>query len=122
MPRSMARIEDSLTLPAILKSSRLGLLIPPEARVAVPDFQSLMRPCLAVHQDRQPHTPTDLRDRLAAQMHVSDERPGRDAAKVAGSRVSPTGWPGRSLTWPRRACLIVRLAASRRSPTGAAMF
>jgi restriction system protein len=41
--------------------------------VAVPDFQSLMRPCLAVHQDRQPHTPTDLRDRLAAQMHVSDE-------------------------------------------------
>jgi restriction system protein len=32
-----------------------------------------MRPCLAVHQDRQPHTPTDLRDRLAAQMHVSAE-------------------------------------------------
>jgi restriction system protein len=28
---------------------------------------------MAVHQDRQPHTPTDLRDRLAAQMHVSDE-------------------------------------------------
>jgi restriction system protein len=41
--------------------------------VAVPDFQSLMRPCLAVHEDRQPHTSTDLRDRLAAQMHVSDE-------------------------------------------------
>lgn len=41
--------------------------------MAVPDFQSLMRPCLAVHQDRRPHTPTDLRDRLAAQMHVSDE-------------------------------------------------
>ena len=41
--------------------------------MAVPDFQSLMRPCLAVHQDRQPHTPTDLRDRLAAQMHVSAE-------------------------------------------------
>jgi restriction system protein len=41
--------------------------------VAVPDFQSLMRPCLAVHQDRKPYTPTDLRDRLAAQMHVGDE-------------------------------------------------
>jgi restriction system protein len=41
--------------------------------VAVPDFQSLMRPCLTVHQDRQPHTPTDLRDRLAALMRVSDE-------------------------------------------------
>jgi restriction system protein len=41
--------------------------------MAVPDFQSLMRPTLAVHQDRQSHTPTDLRDRLATQMHVSDE-------------------------------------------------
>jgi restriction system protein len=41
--------------------------------VAVPDFQSLMRPCLTVHQDRQPHTPTEVRDRLATQMRVSDE-------------------------------------------------
>jgi restriction system protein len=41
--------------------------------MAVPDFQSLMRPTLAVHQDRQLHTATDLRDRLAGQMHVSDE-------------------------------------------------
>jgi len=61
------------SVPAILR------VFPPlpatssETRVAVPDFQSLMRPCLAVHQDRQPHTPTDLRDRLAAQMHVSNE-------------------------------------------------
>ena len=41
--------------------------------MAVPDFQSLMRPCLTVHQDRQPHTPTDLRDRLATKMRVSEE-------------------------------------------------
>lgn len=41
--------------------------------MAVPDFQSLMRPTLAAHHDRQPHTPTDLRDRLAAEMRVSDE-------------------------------------------------
>jgi restriction system protein len=41
--------------------------------MAVPDFQSLMRPCLTVHQDRQPHTSADLRDRLAAEMHVSAE-------------------------------------------------
>jgi restriction system protein len=41
--------------------------------MSVPDFQSLMRPCLAVHQDRQPHTSSDLRDRLAAQLHVSEE-------------------------------------------------
>jgi restriction system protein len=41
--------------------------------MAVPDFQSLMRPTLAVHQDRRSHTPTDLRDRLAAQLQISDE-------------------------------------------------
>jgi restriction system protein len=53
--------------------------------MAVPDFQSLMRPCLAVHQDRQPHTSTDLRDRLAAQMHVSDE----DRAVMLPSGTAP---------------------------------
>jgi restriction system protein len=41
--------------------------------MAVPDCQSLMRPCLAVHEDGQPHTTTDLRDRLAAQLQVSAE-------------------------------------------------
>jgi restriction endonuclease Mrr len=54
-------------------SSRSCLLTCLEARVAVPDFQSLMRPCLTVHQDRQSHTPTDLRDRLATQLRISDE-------------------------------------------------
>ena len=43
--------------------------------MAVPDFQSLMRPCLAVHEDSQPHTATDLRDRLAALLQVTaDDR------------------------------------------------
>ncbi len=37
----------------------------------VPDFQSLMRPCLAVHQDDQPHTAAEVRDRLAEQMNVT---------------------------------------------------
>lgn len=41
--------------------------------MAVPDFQSLMRPILAVHQDGRLHTATDLRDHLAAQLHVSDD-------------------------------------------------
>ncbi len=41
--------------------------------MAVPDFQSLMRPCLAVHADGSPHTSADLRDRLAELMHVSQE-------------------------------------------------
>lgn len=41
--------------------------------MAVPDFQSLMRPCLAAHQDGEPHTSADLRDRLAELMHVTAE-------------------------------------------------
>jgi restriction system protein len=41
--------------------------------VTVPDFQSLMRPCLAVHDDGQPHTSADLRDRVAELMHVAAE-------------------------------------------------
>jgi len=41
--------------------------------VAVPDFQSLMRPCLAVHADGGPHTSAELRDQLAELMHVSEE-------------------------------------------------
>jgi restriction system protein len=41
--------------------------------VAIPDFQSLMRPCLAMHADGSPHTSADLRDRLAERMHVTEE-------------------------------------------------
>jgi restriction system protein len=41
--------------------------------MAVPDFQSLMRPSLALHADGAPHTSADLRDRLAQMMHVSEE-------------------------------------------------
>jgi restriction system protein len=51
----------------------IGVLGFPEILVAIPDFQSLMRPCLAVHQDNQPHTAADLRDRLATLMQVSAE-------------------------------------------------
>ena len=39
--------------------------------MAVPDFQSLMRPCLAVHLDGAPHTSADVRDHLAELMHVT---------------------------------------------------
>jgi restriction system protein len=41
--------------------------------MAVPDFQSLMRPSLALHADGAPHTSADLRDRLAQLMRVSEE-------------------------------------------------
>jgi restriction system protein len=42
-----------------------------EIIMAIPDFQSLMRPCLAVHEDGQPHTSADLRDRIADLMQVT---------------------------------------------------
>jgi restriction system protein len=51
----------------------LSVLGFPETLMAVPDFQSLMRPCLAVHEDSQPHTSADLRDRLAGLMQVTAE-------------------------------------------------
>jgi restriction system protein len=41
--------------------------------VTVPDFQSLMRPCLAVHEGGQPHTSVGLRDRIAELMQVTAE-------------------------------------------------
>jgi restriction system protein len=41
--------------------------------VAVPDFQSLMRPCLAVHEDGHPHSSVDVRDRIAELMQVTAE-------------------------------------------------
>jgi restriction endonuclease Mrr len=52
--------------------------------VVVPDFQSLMQPCLVVHRDSQPHTSADLRDRLATLMHVSEEN---HAVPLASSTV-----------------------------------
>ena len=65
--------------------------------MAVPDFQTLMRPCLVAHEDRQPHTSGDLRDRLADQLGVTAE----DRAVLLPSGTQPlfsTGWHGQSLT------------------------
>jgi Mrr N-terminal domain len=52
--------------------------------VTVPDFQSLMRPCLAVHQDGQRHTSADVRDRIAERMQVTAE--DRAALLPSGSQ------------------------------------
>lgn len=41
--------------------------------MVVPKSESLLRPCLALHEDGRSHTLADLCDRLAAQLHVSDE-------------------------------------------------
>ncbi len=52
--------------------------------MAVPDFQSLMRPCLAVHQDGQRYTSAHVRDRIAERMQVTAE--DRAALLPSGSQ------------------------------------
>jgi restriction system protein len=41
--------------------------------MTVPDFQSMMRPVLAVHADGQPHTSADVRDAVADVLGVTEE-------------------------------------------------
>jgi restriction system protein len=50
----------------------------------IPDFQSLMRPVLVIHQDGQPHSIADVRDRVAAAVGVTDE--DRKAMLPSGSQ------------------------------------
>jgi restriction system protein len=45
----------------------------PEICMAIPDFQSLMRPCLAVHEDGRPRTSAAVRDEIAALLQVTTE-------------------------------------------------
>jgi restriction system protein len=42
-------------------------------QMAVPDFQSMMRPVLALHADGLPHTSAEVRDTVAQVMGVTDE-------------------------------------------------
>jgi hypothetical protein len=41
--------------------------------VAIPDYQSLMRPVLEVHADSNPHPSAEVRDRIAAALDVTDD-------------------------------------------------
>jgi restriction system protein len=41
--------------------------------VAIPDFQTLMRPILDVHADGQPHSQAEVRDKVAATLGVSED-------------------------------------------------
>ena len=78
----------------------------PETLVAVPDFQSLMRPCLAVHEDSQPRTSADLRDRLAALMRVTAE--DRAILLPSGSQPLFTNRVGWAVTHLAQAGLLDR--------------
>jgi restriction endonuclease Mrr len=44
-----------------------------EVLMAVPNFQSMMRPVLALHVDGLPHTSAEVRDHVAEVMAVTDE-------------------------------------------------
>jgi len=62
----------------------------------IPDFQSLMRPVLAIHEDGRPHHAAELRDRVAAEVGVTDE--DRQVMLPSGSQplYSPGGMGGNS--------------------------
>ena len=78
--------------------------------MAVPDFQTLMRPLLALAEDGEPHAIADLRGSLAEQFELSEE----DLAAELLDRVREQSWqffeepqPGaRSASDPDRAKLI----------------
>jgi restriction endonuclease Mrr len=41
--------------------------------MTIPDFQSMMRPVLALHADGLPHTAADVRNDVAAVLGVTEE-------------------------------------------------
>ncbi len=75
--------------------------------VAIPDIQSLMRPCLAVHEDGQPHSTVELRDRLAEIMDVSTE--DRKRLLPSGSKLVFSNRVAWAITHLAQAGLLERL-------------
>jgi restriction system protein len=65
----------------------------------IPDLQSLMRPVLAIHRDGQPHQAAELRDKVAAEVGVTDE--DRQTMLPSGSQ---------PLYSKRVACAVTHLA------------
>lgn len=74
----------------------------------VPDFQSLMRPCLAVHEDGQSHTSADVRDRIAERMQVTAE--DRAVLLPSGSQPLFTNRVAWAVTHLAQAGLLDRLS------------
>ena len=66
--------------------------------MAMPDFQTLMRPLLELAQDGEEHTLTDARERLAEKFKLTEEDrkallPERSNSKVHQSRCLGEGVP-----------------------------
>lgn len=82
--------------------------------MAVPDFQSLMRPLLAAHSDGGEHSNRDLVGLLATQFSLSDEE-RREMLPSGGARLfdNRVGWAKTHMTQaglissPRRAISII---------------
>ena len=74
----------------------------------IPDFQSLMRPCLALHDDGQPHSSAELRDSLAQIMGVSAEE--REVLLPSGSQPVFSNRVAWTVTHLAQAGLLERLS------------
>ena len=82
--------------------------------MAIPDFQSLMRPVLALHEDGGTHQLADVRDAIAQEVAVTpDERELLIPSGTAGLYSNRVGW---ALTYLAQAGLLTpQREASHRS-------
>jgi restriction system protein len=76
--------------------------------VAIPDFQSLLRPVLEVHVDGRPHFLAEVRDRVAAALGVTDDE--RKILLPSGRQPTYTNRIAWSVTHLAQATLLERLA------------
>jgi restriction system protein len=71
--------------------------------MAIPDFQTLMRPILEVQADGNPRSPTEVRDLVAARLGVT-EAERKELLPSGSSRCIRTGSPGPRPTSRRPDC------------------
>jgi restriction system protein len=76
--------------------------------VAIPDFQSLMRPVLIVHADGHPHTQSEVRDRAAATLGVTEDE--RKMLLPSGKQATYTNRVAWAVTHLAQAVLLERPA------------
>jgi restriction system protein len=68
--------------------------------MAVPDFQTMMRPVLELHADGLPHTSADVRDKVAQVLDVTEED---RQVPLPSRRWIGLAMPGRPIgPWSRR--------------------
>jgi restriction endonuclease Mrr len=75
--------------------------------VPIPDYQTLMRPFLAAHNDGQEHSVADVRTHLADEFGLTDEG-ARRRFRAARTQNGTTAWDGRRRTCTGQGCSSVR--------------